>query len=102
MKAVLLEHIGLLLISLALVMPTVLALLMPPVMSVQHITSTHSASSQLKKSNDIVRNLDFIHSFEFQKPDEVYMWTSVFIFPLQNALRCEQDFYSVLDELYYK
>ena len=59
MSAVPLEPTELRLISLALVMPTVLALVMPTVLTVLRITSTHLASSPPKKSNDIVRNLDF-------------------------------------------
>ena len=34
--------------------------------SVLHITLTHLASSQLKKSNDIVRNLDFTIHLNFK------------------------------------
>ena len=72
MKAVLLEHIGLLLISLALVMPTVLTVL--------HFISTHSASSQLKKSNDIVRNLDFTTHLNFKNQTNIYVDICVYIF----------------------
>ena len=61
--AVLLEHIGLLWIS----------------MKVQHITSTHLASSRLKRSNNIVRNLDFTIHLNFKNQTKLYVGIYVYI-----------------------
>ena len=49
-------------------------------MEVLHITSTHLASSQLKKSNDIVRNLDFTTHLNFKNQTKLYVDICVYIF----------------------